>query len=272
MGGPSPEEARRTEEDRQIVESFVDASNRKIRAVNGYSQKLRPHVRQLYNHVLEVADAIPAPIELSATAFGRDPLVNALFADSSEIEGLFRGGPEADSFCRAYHRLQVPVMYGLMTAAKTVKRTLGVGMQGDVVVHDVPQDAVNFSQHKIHAPCASATELHTALRHYLFNRVVESIRLDLAARMNANPFAAVAASYETRVNSLANPDVYVKALLEYLEEPAKLLSIEQSHLKLSKLGIKLAEEDRQCANEFDLHELAWSNHAREVVALIAYPR
>ncbi|MDD4906307.1 MAG: hypothetical protein PHD39_09150, partial [Methylobacter tundripaludum] len=72
---------------------------------------------------------------------------------------------------------------------------------------------------------------------------------------------------------LANPDVYLDALLGYIEAPDKLLSIDKTHFKLSKLGIKLEDDDSgQRANEFDIHELTWSNDTRNVVLQIAYVR
>ncbi len=66
----------------QIVESFVDALNSKMRAVHGYSYKLRGPVRALYNHVRQIAEEIPSPVELNLDAFRTDPLVNALFVKS----------------------------------------------------------------------------------------------------------------------------------------------------------------------------------------------
>jgi hypothetical protein len=50
------------------------------------------------------------------------------------------------------------------------------------------------------------------------------------------------------------------------------LSINKTHFKLSKLGIKLDDGDRQNANEFDLHELTWSNNTRNVVLQVTLVR
>ncbi|MDO9238766.1 MAG: hypothetical protein Q7U30_02030, partial [Methylicorpusculum sp.] len=74
----------------------------------------------------------------------------------------------------------------------------------------------------------------------------------------------------SRVKSLANPDVYLMTLLELLENPVNLLRIEKTHYKLNKLGLKIAGDDSQCANEFDVYELTWSNNTRNVVLQIAY--
>ncbi|MDD1621361.1 MAG: hypothetical protein LUQ11_07750 [Methylococcaceae bacterium] len=260
------------DEDQQIVDSFVDAANRKMRAVHGYAEKLREHVCELYHHVLRVAEQIPPPLGLTRDAFAANQIVNALFINSDDIDRLFQRNPEVESYLRTRDQYQMPIVYALLTACKSEKNTLGVGMLGDLLVRDVPQRTVNFHAHKIHIPSASSEELSTALRHYLFDRVVALIKQEMASRMTGQAFESGDRSYESRIRSLANPDVYLNTLIEYLEIPASLLSIEKSHYKLSKLGIKLENGDGQCANEFDIHEITWSDGTRNVVLQIAYSR
>jgi small-conductance mechanosensitive channel len=272
LGSQLLDQEQQTKEDRQIVESFVDASNSKMRAVQGYAHKLREHVRALHDHALQVAERIPPPVDLNQETFGTDPLVNALFASSNEIDKVFATDSEVNAYVRAHSKYQVPVMYALLTASKSEKKTLGVVMQGDMLIRDVPQQAVNFSSYKIHAPCAACAELSTALKEYLFSRVVALIKQEMTLQMTDQVFKPGDVSYESRVKSLANPDVYLDTLIEYLEVPAKLLSIDKLHFKLSKLGIKLAADDGQSANEFDIHELTWCNNARNVMLQIAFTR
>lgn len=274
LGSHIHDDGQQAKEDRQIVESFVEASNSKMRAVNGYAHKLREHVRALHGHVLQIAEQIPGPVLLTPDTFGNDPLVNALFVSGKDIDKLFATDPEANVYLRGHSKYQVPVLYALLTADKSEKRILGVGMQGDMLVREVPQQAVNFSAHKIHAPCADGEELSTALKEYLFGQVVELVKREMMARMIADqPVKAGDDCYESRVKSLTNPDVYLDALLGHLEAPSKLLRIDKTHFKLSKLGIKLeGDDDSQRVNEFDIHELTWSNNTRNVVLQIAHVR
>jgi hypothetical protein len=132
------------QDDRQIVESFVDASNKKIRAIHGYSDKLRSHVRALYDHVLRVAEEIPGPVDLNHDAFRKEPLVNALFVCSEDIDRLLKNDPDVKAYLRAHDEYKVPVLYGLLTASKSEKRTLGVGLLGETIVRDVPRQASQF--------------------------------------------------------------------------------------------------------------------------------
>lgn len=263
-------ENQQMQNDKQIVENFVDAANRQMRAVHGYTDKLRTHVKTLHNHVLQVANAIPPPIDVTPHSFGEQPQINALFANSEDIDKLFDTDPEAGRFLHTYDNGPTPVMFALLSAHKSEKRTLGVGALGDVLVRDVPQQVVNFSAHRIHAPCASSEELTIEVKKYLFDRVVTLLKQQMTARMiDQSPLSGVR-PYELRVKSLANPDVYLKTLVEYLQAPEQLLSIDKIHFKLNKLGIRLDSSSGQSANEFDLHELTWSDRTRHVVLPIAY--
>lgn len=265
------DEEQQTEEDEQIVENFVNISNSKMRAVDDYSDKLRVHVRALYNHVLHIAGQIPPPIGLDMDTFKTNPLINALFVNSKDIDKLFENDGDVSAYLRSHSKYQVPVMYALLTAGKNEKRILGVGMQGETLIREVPQQTVNFFSHKIHVPCASSAELNTTLKEYLFSRVVALVKQEMASHMTNQLFKTSDDSYESRVNSLANPDIYLNTLIKYLETPSNLLSINKTHFKLSKLGIKL-DDDKQSSNEFDIHELTWSNDTRNVVLRIAHAR
>ena len=272
LGSHIREEEQLTAEDRRIVETFVDASNSRMRAVHGYSHKLRDHIRALYNHILQIADQIPPPIDLTPDAFRTVPLVNALFVYSKDIDRLFKTDQAIEAYLRAHDNYQVPVLYALLTAGKSETHAFGIGLLGDMLVRDVSRQTVNFSSHKIHCPCASSAELGTALKNYLFDGVVALVKQEMASRMADKPFIRSDERYESKVRSLANPEVYLKTLIEYLETPGNLLRIDKTHFKLNKLGIKLESDDKQCANEFDIHELTWKGNIRQVLMQIAYAR
>ena len=258
-------------EDRNIVENFVNAANNKMRAIHGYAYKLREPVLALYNHVIQVADEIPPPIDLNVEAFGMNPLVNALFVNRNDIDQLLKTDPDVNPYLDAHSKNQLPVLYALLTASMSEKRTLGVGMLGNALMRDVPQQTINFSLHKIHSPCESPAALNMALKKYLFAHVVTLVKQEMMSRMTNQPFKP-RDDYESSVKSLANPEVYLNTLIQYLKVPANLLSIDRTHFRLSKLGIKLDGDDRQSANEFDIPELIWSNNTRNVVLQIALPR
>ncbi|MGZ4960174.1 MAG: hypothetical protein ACXV7J_13030 [Methylomonas sp.] len=271
LGSPISDEPQ-TDKENQIIECFVDATNSKMRAAHDYVEKLRPHVCMLYEHVLQVAAQIPAPVDLKPDTFRTSPLVNSLFVNGEDIDRLFRNDHDARAYLRSHSPDQVPIVYALLTACKREKSVLGVGMLGDMLVRDVPHETVNFSSHKIHTLCDSSTALSVALKRYLFDHVVHLIKQELASRAAAQALNPSDHSYESRVHSLANPDVYLNTLIEFLQTPPHLLDIDKCHFKLNKLGIKVECDDEQCTNEFDIHELTWSDKSRDIVVQVAYAR
>jgi len=267
-----PHAAYPLDEDRQRLENLVDAANSKIRVVHGYAEKLRELVRALHAHVLQVHGQIPPPREISRATFKTDALVNALFVNLHDIERLFTSGVPMEAYWRSHDACQVSRLHALLTACKSERSILGIGMLGDMLVRDVPQQTVNFSGHKLHLPCASAAELNLALKQYLFDRVVGLITQEMASRSAAEILNAGDKSYQARLNSLANPEVYFNVLLDYLNPVSEFIRLERSHFKLNKLGIKLDEQDGQCCNEFDLDELVWRDGSRQVVLQTVFPR
>jgi len=257
-------------EDSSMVESFVDTANSRMRAVHDYAHQLRQYVRGLYDHILLVADEIPAPIDLNQEAFRSNALINSLFVNTDDIDKLSKTSPEMRSFLRDYDQHQVPIVYALLTAYRSEKPMLGIGLLGEMLVRDVPQQAVNFSAHQLHIPCKSTDELTMACKKFLFDRVVTLIKQDMAARVATQTLMPGDRSYESRLNSLANPNVYLTTLIEYLAVPSNLLRMDKTHLRLNKLGIKLGDDDNQHANEFDIHELTWSDNTRNVLLQVAY--
>ncbi len=258
------------EEDREMVENFVDVANAKMRVVHDYGERLRDYVRGLYSHVLAVAEQIPSVVDLNKDAFRANPMVNALFVNTDDIERLFANSPDLRSFLKSYDQQQLSVVYALLTACKSERSTLGIGMMGDLLVRDLPQQTVNFSSHKLHIPCVTSDALAVAVKQYLFERIVMLIKQDIAARIANHTFTPEDNSYQSRLNSLANPSVYLDTLIEYLAVPDNLLRIEKTHIKLNKLGIKITEDDSQHANEFDIFELIWSDQSSHVLLQVAY--
>lgn len=256
--------------ERQIIESFVDEANARIRAVAGYADKLRLHVCKLHQHVVDVAAELPPPVDLNHQAFMTNPLVNSLFVSTDDIDDLMRGNPELNSFLSVNGEQQAAIIFALLTAYRTEKNILGVGMMGDMLVREVPQRVVNFEAHKLHIPCVDQQQLSTLLTKYLFERIVELLKQKMALRLADEYSSKADKSYQSRLNSLANPEVYLHTLIGHLENPVNLLRIDKEHLKLSKLGIKLNMQDRDVANEFEIHELTWSNGIRNVVVQVAY--
>ncbi len=268
---PQPEVPEILDADQQVIEHVVDLANTRMRAVHDYADKLRDHVSALYQHVLATAEQIPPPVELNHQTFASDALVNAMFVAAADIDHLLPIGSEADLYWAQHAQLEQ--LYALLTAFKSEKSVLGVGMLGDMLVRDMPRQSVNFSAAKLHMPCADSDELATALKNYLLDRVVGLLKQDMTAQTLAQAMDSDDHSYQARINSLANPDRYLDALLNLMLVPGKLLAIDNCHFRLNKQGIKLEEgDDSLSVNEFDIPEISWSNGSKNVLLQVVYRR
>lgn len=259
-------------EDRVLIENFVDVANNKMRVIDGYASKLREYVKGIYAHVHQIADEIPLPIELSEQSLKELPLINALFVNNKDIDDLCHGQLEATRYLRSHRPSEVPKVYAVLTANKSERSALGVGMLGNILVRDVQQQIVNFSSHKLYAFSASADELDQELKKYLFDNVVGLIKQDLNYRICEEIKSPNANSYEAKIHSLANPNVYLQSVIEYLAAPSLLLDLEKTHFRLNKLGVKLLEAQQEYVNEFDIHEVIWGKQQRNLILPIFYPR
>lgn len=261
------------DEARETVEQFVNTVNSRLRLVQGYASTLRPPVSALYRHVLDIAEQIPGSFELSHQAFRDNPLVNAMFVGHTDIDQLVKRTPAIDDFLRQHAHLELPRFYALMTVQKQEKRRFGVGMQGEMVLHDLAQQVVNFHDPSLHHPCLTDSDLANELKSFLLDSVVKRLRLQMLELAQQQSLASKDNSYQARINSLANPEVYLRTLQQKLADPAQLLTLQRSHLRLSKLGVKLDANDlSQCANEFDVCELSWNNQTRHLLFQVVYQR
>jgi hypothetical protein len=146
-----------------IVDRVVEATDARLKAVPAYRRKLHDAALQTLAHVREVVLAVPGPVEVSASAWGRDPALRPLFARADEVRETFSDCPElrdylgrtADAQCLA-----------LLSLKRTEKGVLAPALRGDAVIKDVARTSVSFGPARVMAPGADerAVRLEVAKR------------------------------------------------------------------------------------------------------------
>mgnify|MGYP000715327795 CR=1 FL=1 len=105
---------------------------------------------------------IPGPFDISRSAYGSNPQVNALFGSANDIETLFAHSRALHGYFSDWpgcERVYVPLaMY------RQEKKTLGMALDGDIMRRDVTRTAVNFSGHRLGVCAASEAQLRDKLR------------------------------------------------------------------------------------------------------------
>lgn len=152
----------------QILESVIDDTDDKIRLVSGYKKKLARSIDHSLHYTRQLLAQIPPPIDISSHNFACNPYVNAIFINKQELHSLFRHSSEIQEYLQNNLHNNPPYCYALLCMKKTEKSILGMRMSGDMLVKDVRQTAVDFSDHQLHSPGNSEPELREKLYKCLF--------------------------------------------------------------------------------------------------------
>lgn len=157
----------------RATERLVDATDPRLRAIGGYKKKLRPGVERAVEHAITLGDTFAPPIELSRTAFGRDPSVRALFASPDHMEETLSASIDIR---RWLGQANVPpdMLCALLVANWDERNVFGMEVDGDRVQRDVAQVVVNFSEHRYPAVTGSESDTRREAKTRAFDLLVKT--------------------------------------------------------------------------------------------------
>jgi len=128
------------------VDKAIAVTNPRLRLVRNYEKRLTPSVITTIRFLRELVKFFPSARPLSAKAWSSDPVLRAFFVSppdvqtvlgrSDKLRALFSQHPEIDE------------AYAILGMAYSEERVFGMALQGDVVLRDVAQKSVSFSDHK----------------------------------------------------------------------------------------------------------------------------
>lgn len=181
-------ELKRSQEQRKAlldewIERMVEDSEPSIRSVTGYQQQLRKPLENALAYMEGVIATIPGPFDLSDRLWDQDPLVHALFAAPGEVQTLLQNCGDLKSF---FQKSGVKTAVALLTARKVERTVFGTAVEGEILRRDVPRKAVEFYEHRVVTPMATAEETRRELVHRGLNvlamQAVEEVTRDQAIR------------------------------------------------------------------------------------------
>ena len=155
----------------RALERAVDATDSRVRALSGYQKKLRPAVVHAVDHVFELVDGLPAPLDITRSC-GTDPELTAWFASPEHLhEVLERDATlgEWRNSCAASSASRV-VMLLIMRLEE--RHVLGLALQGDAVQADVAQTRVSFDGHRFLDPSGAEDETRRLLKHRAYDHLL----------------------------------------------------------------------------------------------------
>ena len=257
---------------RKAIEQVVDASEPRIRLVGNYPEKLADAVETALHHSESVLRQLPAAITLSGYAWARDPQVNAFFATAADV----RVALSEDARIRTFFAENAgPECFALLLMVKRESETFGTVLEGEMLVREVRQIQISFSQHRLFFPAASEAELRLELKQrmlvFLATRAQERInelrtgrgaleeqRRQLQAQLRAwrmqgcglHPLLSSADADEQRLaeleqrlirteEDLAAARKQLGTLDDYLKQVLLVLSQPEIYLRVQPLSLRL---------------------------------
>lgn len=118
--------------------------------------------------------------------------------------------------------------------------------------------------------------LQARLRHaqYLLGRQTDrpASDIDRKREIEETRFKLEKTEQDLRKIHLATPQVSLEQVIEVFSSPEKFVRLQESTLRLNKMGIKISEATRQPSNTLNLTEVSIGEQPPRVVTLAKFPR
>lgn len=255
------------------IEQIVERVDNRIRGIGSYKNRLRHCACELINHVRDIVAGLPAAIPVAKESYIDESLINAIFASKAELEQLIRCSAEIERFASEHsQRLgedgAAPEFYALLFVVKEERQVFGSELKEGVLQKDVPQMVVNFFGHQLVAPTLSEQEARSALERVLFESAIAALRSNMVKlRHSQSAEEKIKAALNPQIN-INNPEVYLKLLVEQLNTPKNIITLQSNTIKVSRMGVLLPADLGGQVNELILNELTIGENRSQIVALI----
>lgn len=224
----------------QAIAALLKGAHGTLPNIPHYTDHLRGAVHQLLDHLNTLVDAIPETVHLSREDFNTNPYLHAFFVNSEEMLRTISFHPEMRHYLKHSHAFDAPTIYALLCVSKKEKKTFGVDLSGDTLMHDVPRTHVNFENHQVHFVCNSDACLRHSLRQCLFDSYVNMVHQKMGAESE---------------HLASEPMAYLQRLSELLSQPQQYLSVERNSLRINRMGLLLGKDAKGHASEIEINEV-----------------
>jgi len=183
------------------LEQVIDIADPEIRRATGYRRQLIDHLGTVKTYCSAIIESIPGPVQLESDVYFDDPTVKALFVSPEHLQEVIQRSPESKELHKSGYHGQV---VALMTMTMEEKTVFGQQQQGEMILRDVAERAVNFVDHKLVAP---ASDLPSAKRN-----------------LSEHGLEVLATFAMEKISSLRSQIAGLKEKQEYLKAAMKILS------------------------------------------------
>jgi hypothetical protein len=150
------------------IERSVDGTDPRLRALFGYKKHLRPSVIHAIDHVVALADGIPASLPAGRSDYNADLRLKALFASADRMQEVFGNDAALNEF-RGGPASGAERVVALLLAERVEKNVLGMELAGDMLRRDVAQVSVSFRNHRLVEVTTNEADTRRQLKRRAFD-------------------------------------------------------------------------------------------------------
>ncbi|MEZ5446907.1 MAG: hypothetical protein R3F45_14165 [Gammaproteobacteria bacterium] len=154
------------------IERAVDGTDPRLRALPGYARKLKGAVIHAIDHVITLVEELPPAVDASRGAFGEDRRLSGYFPTADRLQEVLSAGGVLGDFVQRTAGIGTDRIVSLMMMEKHERTVLGVEQKGDMVVYDVPQVTVGFTNHRLVDPADAEAETRRLLKRRAFDHLL----------------------------------------------------------------------------------------------------
>jgi len=308
LSGQTAQQKQQQHEALQVLETVIDDTDDKIRLVSGYKKQLVNTISHAIQYTRQLLQQIPPPVDISLNSFTNNPYANAIFVNKQELRNLFRHSSEIQEYLQTSLQKKPEYCYALLCMKKTEKTILGMRMSGDMLVKDVRQTAINFSDHQLSSPSNSEADIRDKLYNCLFAGLTtnalghisqlrfESHQLGIEYRRQQTLLRQLQAQAKKELDSpthlrqitriqqqlkslqqdlmgthLVTPERALEEVKAVFKQPQNFVQLECSTLCINRMKIKVEHETKVAHLHLDLCEAVIENEHKRIIFLVKIP-
>lgn len=235
----------------ETIDYVVKMTDARLTLVHHYRQRLTGPVRRSLQYLNSLRDSMPATHDAGPLAWSLDPSLRACFGRSEDLSHTFgRCGKLRDYAAGAS---PLDPIYAVLAMDFEEQTRFGIGLQGEMVVRDVAQTALSFSEHRLRLFARNEQELRRAISRRLLDELaliaLEHMQAEHEQRRELEEHhQLLQARLATFARRGAGADSFLGSAgagVSDAESAALLRELEQNETRLAALGSPIETLDRQ---------------------------
>jgi hypothetical protein len=286
------------------IDAVVESVEPKVKMHSRYRQKLEPCIRKSIEHLRSLASEPLEPVLLTRAAWMSDPRVNAFFATAEDVPACLGRSVELrrffdrDGAAEAYallgmkkeerstltvddtqqtlvsfsgHRLVAP--HALLAEARVEVARRIVARLAQVAlarILAIDEKATELGEHK--AYLGARLRLLRLAEDGMEGLVKDVTKIGAERKALERELKETVDGYIDAKGSLATLEGYIGHIHEVFSNPQEHVGVSRSRLRVSTLGVRMAQDAAGPANELSLVELSIGADFRAALAVARCPR